>query len=88
MDSADERRLLDGFERAQRMGAEVVRLDDRDVVGAILGFARAHGVEHLLVGGSLRSRWQELWREGPLSRLLRAATDIDVHVVPMGAGAA
>lgn len=88
MDSADERRLLDGFERAQRMGAEVVRLDDRDVVGALLGFARAHGVEHLLVGGSLRSRWQELWREGPLSRLLRAATDIDVHVVPMGAGAA
>lgn len=84
LDSAAERRLLDTYSTAQRMGAEVVQLDDTDVVAAILGFARSHGVDHVLVGGSLRSRWQELWREGPLSRLIRGATDLDVQVVPMG----
>ena len=83
LDSADERRFLELLELAQRMGAEVVRLDADDVVDALLRFARAHGVEHILMGRSLRSRWQELWREGPLIRLLRAADDIDVHVVPM-----
>lgn len=87
LDSASQRRLLDTFERAQRLGAEVVSLEDADVVGAILRFARANGVVHLLVGGSLRSRWSEIFHEGPLSRLLRAADDIDVQVVPMGAAA-
>lgn len=84
LDSAAERTLHDALEQAQRMGAEVVQLEEPDVVDALLGFARKHGVEHILMGGTLRSRWQEVWREGPLFRLIRAAEDIDVQVVPMG----
>lgn len=83
LDSESERRLHDVLQMAQRMGAEVVQLDGEDVVEALLGFARTHGVEHILVGRSLRSRWQELWREGPIARLIRAADDIDVQVVPV-----
>lgn len=83
LDSATERRLHDVLEMAQRMGAEVVQVEAPDVVDAVLPFARAHGVEHILMGRSLRSRWQELWREGPLIRLIRAADDMDVQVVPM-----
>lgn len=83
LDSEAERKLHDVLEMAQRMGAEVVKLEGTDVVEALLGFARTHGVEHILMGRSLRSRWQELWREGPLIRLIRAADDIDVQVVPM-----
>jgi two-component system sensor histidine kinase KdpD len=84
LDSGVERRFHDALEMAQRMGAEVVRLENADVVEALLGFARGHGVEHILMGGSLRSRWEELFREGPLFRLIRHAGDIDVQVVPMG----
>ncbi len=84
LDSGTERRLHDTLELAQRMGAEVVQLENADVVAALLEFARAHGVEHILMGGSLRTRWQELWQEGPLFRLIRLAGDIDVQVVPMG----
>ena len=83
LDSGHERKLHDVLEMAQRMGAEVVRLDDTDVVEAMLTFARSHGVEHILMGRTLRSRWQELWHEGPLIRLIRAADDIDIQVVPM-----
>jgi two-component system sensor histidine kinase KdpD len=83
LDTETERKLHDAMEMAQRMGAEVVQLEGPDVVEAVLGFARAHGVEHILMGRSLRSRWQELWREGPLIRLIRAADDIDVQVVPV-----
>lgn len=85
MDSAEERRLHDTLTLAQRMGAEIVQLEHPDVVEALLDFARAHGVEHILLGRSLRSRWQEIWREGPLMRLIRAAEDIDVQIVPMRA---
>lgn len=83
LDSEAERRLHDVLELAQRMGAEVVSLEGEDVVATLLDFARAHGVDHLLVGRSHRSRWQELLREGPLHRLLRVADGIDVQVVPM-----
>lgn len=83
LDSADQRRLLDTLAAAQRLGATVAQVDNADVVDGLLGFARAHGVDHLLVGGSLRSRWQELWREGPLVRLIRRAGDIDIQVVPV-----
>ena len=85
MDSESERRFLDTLERAQRMGAEVVQLEGKDIVATLLDFARRHGVDHILMGRSLRSRWQELWREGPLIRLIRAADGIDVQVVPMDA---
>ncbi|MDP2313068.1 MAG: universal stress protein [Pseudomonadota bacterium] len=84
LDSESERRLHETFQMAQRMGAEVVQLRHADVVDTLVGFARTHGVEHVLMGRSLRSRWQELWREGPLFRLIRAADRFDVQVVPMG----
>jgi two-component system sensor histidine kinase KdpD len=86
LDSEAERRLHDVLELAQRMGAEVVSLAGEDVVETLLDFARGHGVDHLLVGRSHRSRWQELLREGPLHRLLRVADGIDVQVVPMQMG--
>lgn len=84
VDSASQRRFHDTLQMAQRMGAEVVELRAPDVVDALVSFAHAHGVEHVLMGKSLRTRWQELWREGPLFRLLRAADRFDVQVVPMG----
>lgn len=87
LDSEAERRLHDCLAHGQRLGAEVVQLDAPDAVPALLAFARAHGVEHILLGGSLRSRWQEIWREGPISRIIRAATDMEVHVLPMGPAA-
>lgn len=83
LDSEAERKLHDVLEMAQRMGAEVMRLEGADIVEALLSFARRHGVEHILMGRSLRSRWQEFWHEGPLFRLIRAANDIDIQVVPM-----
>lgn len=82
VDSAVERVFHDSLVLAQRMGAEVVQLEHSDVVEGLLGFARARGVEHILMGRSLRTRWQEFWREGPLFRLIRAADDIDIQVVP------
>lgn len=76
-----QRRLVDNIQRAQALGAEVVKLESDDVAGALLRFARDRGVTLILVGQSTRSWWGRL-RRGSVGRRL-AANDagIDVLVV-------
>lgn len=81
LDSAEERIFLANLELAQRMGAEVIRLCSADIVGSLLATASSKGVDLLVVGRSLRPRWRELWDEGPITRLLRAAGDRDVLLI-------
>ena len=50
--SEAQRHLLDNFQRAQELGAEVVRLHGRDPVETAIEFARTHGVGHILIGRS------------------------------------
>ncbi|HND31777.1 MAG TPA: universal stress protein [Myxococcota bacterium] len=81
LDNEAQRHLQDHFLSAQRSGAEVLRVEAEDVVGAILHHARERGVDVLVVGRSLRPRWRDVLSEGPLSRLLREAGAMDVLVV-------
>ena len=89
IESEAQRNLMANTELAREMGAEVVRLKARDPVGAILDFARSHGVGHVVVGRSHQPAWRQwLGLSVPL-RLVREAGAIDVHVVATeGEGAA
>jgi two-component system sensor histidine kinase KdpD len=58
---------------------EVARADS--VVDGVLGYAYRQHVTQLVVGEPLRSRWQELTRGSFVNRLVRAASQIDVHVI-------
>jgi two-component system sensor histidine kinase KdpD len=58
---------------------EVARADS--VVDGVLGYAYRQHVTQLVVGEPLRSRWQELIRGSFVNRLVRAASQIDVHVI-------
>jgi two-component system sensor histidine kinase KdpD len=81
IDAAVQRRLLDNIELAERLGAKVVKLSGSDVVATLVGFAREHGVSHIIIGRSGRSRLQEWLRGSVVNELIRAAGGIDVHVV-------
>jgi two-component system sensor histidine kinase KdpD len=81
IDSETQRRLLENFELAERFGAKVVKLTGTDVVETLIRFAREHGVSHVIVGRSERSRLYELVHGSVINRLIRAAGGIDVHVV-------
>ena len=50
-------------------------------VDAVLGYAYRHSVTQIVVGESLRSRWQELTRGSFVTRLIRAASNMDIHVI-------
>lgn len=81
IDAEVQRHLLENFERARELGAEVVRLQARDPVPALIDFAHSHGVSHLIVGHSHQS-WlrQVLGRSVPL-RLVKESSGFDLHIV-------
>ena len=58
---------------------EVARADS--VVDGVLGYAYRQHVTQVVVGEPLRSRWQELVHGSFVNRLVRAASQIDVHVI-------
>ena len=73
------------IEHVQRLvgdlGGEFQILDAEEPVEAVLAFAYQQHVTQILVGESLRSRWQELVRGSFVTRLIQKASNVDVHVI-------
>src|SRR6266508_3841881 len=65
----------------QDLGGEFQVLEAEDPVNEVLSFAYQQHVTQILVGESLRSRWQELLRGSFVNRLIQKASNIDVHVI-------
>jgi two-component system sensor histidine kinase KdpD len=63
------------------VGGDFQVLAAEDPVEAVLAFAYQQRVTQILVGESTRSRWQELLRGSFVNRLIRRASNIDVHVI-------
>jgi two-component system, OmpR family, sensor histidine kinase KdpD len=56
-------------------------IDSETPVDAVLGYAYRHSVTQIVVGESLRSRWKELTQGSFVTRLIRGATNLDIHVI-------
>lgn len=52
-----------------------------EVATAVVQFARAEHATQIVLGATHRSRWMELWRGSVVNRVVRAAGDLDVHVI-------
>ena len=76
---------IDRTDRLVReLGGEFEVLNAEDPVEAVLGYAYRQKVTQILVGESLRSRWQELLRGSFVNELIRRASNIDIHVIARG----
>jgi len=84
IDAEAQRHLLANIERARELGAEVVRLQARDPVPAIIDFARSHGVGHIIIGRSHQPWWRQLLGRAVPLRLVREASGFDLHIVSVG----
>ncbi len=62
--------------------AHVETLHGKDPIGAILDYARRHGITQIFVGHNLRRTWRSRLGGTPLDRLIRDAEGIDVRVFP------
>lgn len=66
---------------ARRLGAHVEVARGAPLAQLIAEFAQAHGVTHIVMGESARSRLEEV-RRGSLARqVLRASQGIDIYIV-------
>lgn len=83
IDSTLQRHLLEDEQRARDLGAEVVRLRSDKPVDALLEFARAHGVRHIVVGRSQQPWWRRLLGQSTVFRLVTAAAGFDLHIVSL-----
>ena len=81
IDSEAQRHLIANIDKARELGAEVVRIKSDDPAQALLDFARAHGIAHVIVGRSLQPWWKQVLLGSVLTRLIREGGDFDLHVV-------
>jgi two-component system, OmpR family, sensor histidine kinase KdpD len=81
IDAELQRHLLTNIEKAKELGAETVRLRGTDPVEAILEFARSHNIGHIVVGRSGQPWWRTLFRRSVPMRLVREATQFDLHII-------
>lgn len=65
---------------AEDLGGQLQVLHADSLVDDVLAFAYQQHVTQIVVGESLRPRWQELLRGSFVNRLIRKATNIDIHV--------
>jgi two-component system sensor histidine kinase KdpD len=81
IDSTVQRKLVDNIQKAQSMGAEVVKLEGSDVAATLCQFAVEHGVSLIVAGQSRRSWWQHVTRGSVVDKLVNNTLDLDVLVV-------
>ncbi len=77
----DETRLGSHLTLAEQLGAHVVQLHNNNIAHALVQFAREHHITQMVLGESLRTRWQEIWRGSVISEVLRQTSNIDILVV-------
>jgi two-component system, OmpR family, sensor histidine kinase KdpD len=81
IDATVQRKLVDNIQKAQSMGAEVVKLEGTDVADTLTQFAVEHGVTLIVAGQSRQSWWQHFTRGSVIDKLVNNTKDIDVLVV-------
>ncbi len=73
--------LTDAMNLAEELGAKVITLTGTDIADEILRFAREYNITHIVVGKPLRSILVEFFKGSPVSRLLRAKSEFELHLI-------
>lgn len=68
---------------AEKLGAEVISIEEEDSFETIVEFAKMAGVTDIIMGKNLRQPWYEkLFTEAFDDRLLRRLSDTELHLIP------
>jgi two-component system sensor histidine kinase KdpD len=81
IDAEAQRLLLANIEKARELGAEVVRLQSRDPVAALVDFARSHGVGYIMIGRTRLPWWRRFFGRSTMDRFVDEADGFDLHIV-------
>lgn len=73
--------LTDALNLAEELGAKIVTLTGNDIAGEILRFARDKNVTRIVIGKPLRSMPVEWFKRSPVTRLLYARSEFEIHLI-------
>jgi len=73
--------LTDALNLAEELGANIITLTGNDIANEILRFAREKNVTRIVIGKPLRSMPVEYFKGSPVSRLLYAHSDFEIHLI-------
>jgi two-component system sensor histidine kinase KdpD len=73
--------VVEALRLAQQLGGEVVQVPGSDIADALIDYARANNVTHVIVGRSVRPRWQQVLFGSVTQRLINRGGGITVHVI-------
>ncbi len=88
IDPSVQRHLVEHMQMAQRMGADVVKLEGTDVAGVLCDFALKHGVSLIVIGQSHRPWWLRTIRPSTMDQLVHNRLGLDIQVVGADVGPA
>ena len=73
--------LTDALNLAEELGAKIMTLSGDDVADEIIRFARENNITQIVIGKPLRSALIEFFKRSPVSRLLYASSDFELHLI-------
>jgi two-component system sensor histidine kinase KdpD len=73
--------LTDALNLAEELGAKIMTLSGNEVAEEIIRFARENNITRIVIGKPLRPTIVEFFKRSPVSRLLRAAGDFELHLI-------
>jgi len=82
----DKNKIASALRLAEQLGAEAITLPGENVAQEILTYASTNNYTHVIVGMPTSPRWREIFAGSVSHDLIRAKTDVSVHVISPGNG--
>src|SRR3984893_13619599 len=79
---AERDKIAQTLRLAQRLGATAISIPGQDEALTVAEYAQSNYFTHIIAAKSERPRWRDFVRESLTQRLIRAAGDASVHIIP------
>jgi two-component system sensor histidine kinase KdpD len=73
--------VAEALRLAQSLGAETVLIPGQDVADAIIDYARANNITHIIVGKSQTPRWRQFFAASVTQQVMNRAGGINIHII-------
>ena len=78
---AEKAYLTDALNLAEELGAKIVTLSGNNIADEILHFARENNITRIVIGKPLRSMLAEFFKRSPVTELLYARSEFELHMI-------
>jgi two-component system sensor histidine kinase KdpD len=81
--TAKDKEMMEAhFKLAKQLGAEVVTLTGKSISGQLSKFAEERHITQIIIGHASRNKLQTIVRGSTVSKLLKKAKSVEIHVIP------